>query len=118
VDEKEQVIGVLRSFARELRSVFGDDLLKVLLFGSFATDTHHAESDVDVMVVLTDEGKRRYEKKTDDARSGFVAAEISAVEGTRCPLSVLIWSESRYREELDSGSAFGSNLKSKSLEIE
>jgi predicted nucleotidyltransferase len=42
----------LREFARALRARFGDRLVGLQLFGSYARNEAHAESDVDVAVVL------------------------------------------------------------------
>ncbi len=43
---------ILNEFKRELRSLYGERLKDVILFGSYARGEAHAGSDIDVMVVL------------------------------------------------------------------
>src|SRR6266516_6184669 len=43
---------VAREAAEELRSLYGDRLRQVLLFGSWARGDAHPESDIDLLVVL------------------------------------------------------------------
>ena len=43
---------LLSEFKRELRTLYGERLKDVILFGSYARGEAHAGSDVDVMVVL------------------------------------------------------------------
>jgi predicted nucleotidyltransferase len=43
---------ILNEFKRELRSLYGDRLKDVILFGSHARGEARADSDIDVMVVL------------------------------------------------------------------
>ncbi len=43
---------ILNEFKRELRSLYGERLKDVILFGSHARGEAHAGSDIDVMVVL------------------------------------------------------------------
>jgi predicted nucleotidyltransferase len=42
----------LTAFVRELRARYGDDLQRVVLFGSKARGDFHAESDLDILVVV------------------------------------------------------------------
>lgn len=44
----------LEIFVKDTRLAYGDDLLKIVLFGSRARGDAHPESDVDVAVVLKD----------------------------------------------------------------
>ena len=44
---------VLKKFGCQLRAEYGDDVLRIRLFGSFARGGANEESDVDVAVVLT-----------------------------------------------------------------
>lgn len=48
----------VREFERRLRARFGEDVLSVRMFGSFARGTAHEDSDVDVFVLLADAGYR------------------------------------------------------------
>jgi len=46
------VAGALSRFCDRLLARFGDQILRVILYGSFARGEAHAESDVDVMIVV------------------------------------------------------------------
>jgi predicted nucleotidyltransferase len=45
---------IARNVAADLRTVYGDRLRRVVLFGSWARGDAHPESDIDLMVVLSD----------------------------------------------------------------
>ena len=55
-DVEQGVAGTLASFARRVRDRFGDAVIDIRLFGSYARLTAHEESDVDVAVVLEEAG--------------------------------------------------------------
>lgn len=46
---------VHRDVTNMMKQVYGDRLAKIVLFGSYARGDFHEESDVDYLVVLTDE---------------------------------------------------------------
>jgi len=61
---------ILREFRHQAESIFGDRLLKVILFGSRARGDAREDSDIDVLVVLrtpatVDERERVYERLSD-----------------------------------------------------
>ena len=56
VTAEQGVAGALAHFARDLRERFGESVVDIRLFGSFARSTAHEESDVDVAVVLEEAG--------------------------------------------------------------
>lgn len=51
----ESIAALAREFAEGIRTLYGDRLDKVILFGSYARGEQHEESDVDFLVVLNDE---------------------------------------------------------------
>ena len=51
----EKLHRVLQELKRELKRILGEQLDRVLLYGSHARGEAHAGSDVDVLVVLKDE---------------------------------------------------------------
>ena len=56
VTAAQGVAGALARFAHDVRERFGDAVIDVRLFGSYARATAHEESDVDVAVVLEEAG--------------------------------------------------------------
>ncbi len=51
---KAMIKTILRELRKELRKLYGDKLVKLMVFGSWARGEAHEESDVDVVVVLRD----------------------------------------------------------------
>lgn len=49
-------------FKQAMQDLYGDRLVNVILYGSYARGDFHDESDVDFMVVLTDSEIKRYEE--------------------------------------------------------
>ena len=50
------IAGALARFARLVRERFGEAVIDIRLFGSYARSTAHEESDVDIAVVLEEAG--------------------------------------------------------------
>lgn len=56
VSAEQGVAGALARYARLVRARFGESVVDIRLFGSFARSTAHEASDVDVAVVLEEAG--------------------------------------------------------------
>ena len=106
-----------RRFADEIHALFGDDLLAVRLFGSCATGTNHAESDIDIAIILTEAGKKRYEENIGDIAFDCDHLEMSMTRELSMPVSLLIWSEARLSKEIAFGTSFASRLLEKSIPL-
>jgi predicted nucleotidyltransferase len=52
--QQADVLRIAGEVARDLRKLYGDRLVDVILFGSWARGDAHPESDIDLMVVLAD----------------------------------------------------------------
>lgn len=102
-------------FAGTLEALFGDDLLAVWLYGSCATKTNHVESDVDVAIILTEAGKKRYDRNVDDIASDCDDLEFSMARELAMPVSLLIWNEERLSREIAFCTGFASRLLEKSV---
>ena len=59
----------IRSMVEELRNIYGDYLIEVILYGSYARGEQTAESDVDIALIL----KSGYSKKMNDLMIKCVA---------------------------------------------
>lgn len=82
----------LRRFAREVRRIVGPDLLKLCLYGSRARGEGHAESDLDVLVVVR--YARRYERRIRDLSGNMMDAEGWPLQGH---LSEVVLSKSEWQ---------------------
>lgn len=73
-------------FERDARRSYGDDILKIVLFGSRARDDARPESDVDVAVVLKDIRDRAAERDrlADIAYDAIVETYVE-VQAVRSP---------------------------------
>lgn len=49
---REELLEILREVKERLREILGDDLVEVILFGSYARGEAREDSDVDVLVVV------------------------------------------------------------------
>jgi len=49
---REELFEILREVKERLREILGDDLVEVILFGSYARGEAREDSDVDVLVVV------------------------------------------------------------------
>ena len=49
---REELLEILREVKEKLREILGDDLVEVILFGSYARGEAKEDSDVDVLVVV------------------------------------------------------------------
>jgi len=56
---------IISEFSAELRKILGENLSKIILYGSYARGDYHKSSDVDVMILVT-----------------LSAAEIKKIENT------------------------------------
>lgn len=70
------VSATVREFERRLRARFGDDLLSVLTFGSFARGTANEDSDVDVFVLLAKAGYRERRDTLDLASDLYLETDL------------------------------------------
>jgi len=52
---------ILFSFKKEIKAILGENLKELILFGSYARGEESSESDIDLLVVLEKEEKRKTE---------------------------------------------------------
>lgn len=63
----------LEQIIQELKKIYGDKLIKVILFGSYATGKYDLESDVDIAVLvdLDEDQLKKYEDSLDAIATEF-----------------------------------------------
>jgi len=99
----------LKSFAEDLRSLFGDRVDKILLYGSYARGEEAPGSDVDLAVLLT-------EKRREDRKKAQELAE-EWMQETELRFSVRVFEEDEFEEKVEEGYSFHTNVKKEGVEI-
>ncbi len=101
---KEEIFAII---AETLRRLFGERLVSVKVFGSYAADEETPDSDVDILIVL------------DAAPEGTVeaAARARAALELPVPVDVMVRTPSQLDERLALGDGFFGDIESTGLEI-
>ncbi|MCX6841883.1 MAG: nucleotidyltransferase domain-containing protein [candidate division WOR-3 bacterium] len=86
---RDQAVGKLRRLAAELVAQ-NQNVTRVLLFGSLATDSYSPHSDADLLVVLAEDERRRMDRTTE-----FILHFLPA----GCPTDVLVYTEAELERE-------------------
>ena len=90
---------IIRRFARQVAERFSPD--KIILFGSYAYGTPHADSDVDILVVMP-------------ARNELdMAVRISLDIDPRFPLDIIVRTPKNMKWRLEEGDSFLREITSK-----
>ena len=48
----ERIHDIMYKFAQQIRSIFGDSLKKVVVYGSYAKGDYQKNSDIDIMILV------------------------------------------------------------------
>ena len=48
----ERINVIMYKFAQQIRSIFGDSLKKVVVYGSYARGDYQKNSDIDIMILV------------------------------------------------------------------
>jgi len=59
----EKLNSLLPSIERKIRKLFGEKVVKIILYGSYAKGNYNEESDIDIMVIVDDENLEFYKKQ-------------------------------------------------------
>lgn len=59
----EKLKRLLPEIEKSIRESFGEKVLKIILFGSYARGDYNFESDVDIIVLVNDENLYKYRKR-------------------------------------------------------
>lgn len=62
LSKKQIVLSWLREYIKIIKNVYGDELLKVILYGSYARGDFDEESDVDLMILIDSSPKEERKK--------------------------------------------------------
>ncbi len=86
------------------RLVYGVHPEKIFLFGSYATGTSHQESDIDVLVVVSD---------TNQNRQDLYGKAEKCLRGTRIPVELVICTHTEFEEQKEWVSSLAYNILKK-----
>ena len=103
-----KVRGVLAELRRRLEDLYGNRLVKLVLFGSQARGDADTDSDIDVMVVL----KGNVNPFQEIERGGRVTAAVSLEQDV--VISAVYVSENRYRTR---ASGFLANVRAEGVSV-
>jgi predicted nucleotidyltransferase len=101
---KEEIYATI---AENLRRLFGERLVSVKVFGSYAAGTEDADSDVDILIVLQDAPEGTLE----------AAARARGALELPVPVDVIVRTPSQLEERLALGDGFFGDIESTGLEI-
>ncbi|NCS89720.1 MAG: hypothetical protein AUK34_00625 [Ignavibacteria bacterium CG2_30_36_16] len=71
----EKINSLLPEIEKRIRELFGEKVLKIILFGSYARGDYNEDSDVDIMVIVDDEDLRYYKKKRTELSNYYLDKE-------------------------------------------
>ena len=60
---------------KRIRELFGERVLKIILYGSYARGDYNEESDIDIMVIVDDENLEPYKKKRTELTTYYLDKE-------------------------------------------
>lgn len=75
ITKDEKINSLLPEIEKRIRELFGEKVLKIILFGSYARGDYDEESDVDIMVVVDDEDLNYYKEKRIELVNYFLDKE-------------------------------------------
>ena len=66
-------IEIIKEFARQVKGILGEDLVQVILYGSYARGDYRENSDIDIMILVDTSLKdlKSYEDKLTDVSVDF-----------------------------------------------
>ncbi len=104
----QQLNQLLRELKRELQKLYGDQLVALILYGSYARGEAHEDSDIDVAMIL-----KNYERPALEInRTSAVASQLSLDYDSLIALVPL-----REHEWREKKSFFMNNLRAEGIEI-
>jgi len=94
---------VINSFVKELKEKLGDEIVSIRLFGSKARGDFHAESDIDIFVLV--------KEKTPDIREKVSGLAADYIFDYDIPLSIRLHDLFEYKKNKELGSFFFENVE-------
>jgi predicted nucleotidyltransferase len=100
---------VIKSFAEKLRKDIGDEIVKIVLFGSKVRGDFDRESDIDIFVLV--------KEKTQDLRDKIGDITADYIYDYDIPLSPVLYDIDEYNQNTKLGSFFFENVEKEGVSI-
>ena len=71
----DKIKSLLPEIEKRIRTTFGEKVLKIILFGSYARGDYDNESDVDIMVIVDDDNLEPFRKKRTELTAYYLDRE-------------------------------------------
>jgi len=71
--KNKKLSSLLPQIEQKIRLLFGNKVIKIILFGSHARGDYNQESDVDILVIVSDANLSKYRKKRIEIITGFLS---------------------------------------------
>ena len=114
---RDKILSEAKAFAVSVKSIFREDLLQALLYGSCARGTHNAKSDVDIALVFTRSGRRSFSPGGDERAYACDQLELDFYTRVGMPLSLYISSHEKFKEKSEQGLGFIKSLLRDSVDL-
>jgi predicted nucleotidyltransferase len=73
--DRERVHSLLPEIERKIRDCFGDKVVRIIVFGSYARGDYDEESDLDIFVVVDDNNLEFYNSKRVELTNYYLDSE-------------------------------------------
>ena len=82
----KNTIEIIKEFARQVKEILGENLVQVILYGSYARGDYRENSDIDIMILtrLTDQQIEQVENRIYDLAFDFQMEYFICKEGGNC----------------------------------
>ena len=100
---------VILSFVKELRNSLGNEIVKIILFGSKTRGDFNEESDVDIFVLVRE--------KTSDIRDKVGDITADYIFDSDIPLSPVLYDLFEYHKNRELGSFFFENVEKEGIPL-
>lgn len=95
---KKELNNILNKVATAYRLIYGNDLVKVLIYGSYARGDFNADSDIDIVAIVKGDRKKL---QNDLKRVWDISSDLELEYGTIVSPTVIPFDEyEKYKEDL------------------
>lgn len=100
---------VVQTFVEELKNRMGDEIIKIVLFGSKVRGDFNRESDIDIFILV--------KEKTQDIRDRIGDLTADYIFNHDIPLSPVLYDLFEYQQNRELGSFFFENVEKEGITL-